>query len=69
VPSEPRPHLPYVEPLPVQVVEGLVVAVAVEESAAPSPPAAIAVVGKERVVTKTTAPKRHWSHGPDWLVW
>jgi hypothetical protein len=43
----------------VQVEEWLVVAVEVEESAAPFPPATAAVVGEERVVTETTTPKRH----------
>jgi hypothetical protein len=49
----------------VQVEEWLVVAVEVEESAAPFPPATAAVVGEERVVTETTTPKRHWSHTPE----
>jgi hypothetical protein len=43
--------------MPVQFEEGLVVAVAVEESTAPSPPAAVAVVGEDRVVTETTDPQ------------
>jgi hypothetical protein len=37
-----------------RVEEGLAVSVAVEESAAPSPPAAAAVVEGERAVTETT---------------
>jgi hypothetical protein len=56
VPFEPRPQPQYTKPLPVQVEEGLVVAVTVEESAAPFPSAAT-VVGVERVVTTMTAPQ------------
>jgi hypothetical protein len=64
VPSEPRPQPSSAESLPVQVEEGLAVSVAVEESAAPSSPAAATVVGEERVVTEMTAPKLNWSHRP-----
>jgi hypothetical protein len=41
----------------VQVQEGLVVAIAVEELAAPSPPVAAVVVGEERMVTEKPAPQ------------
>jgi hypothetical protein len=43
MPSEPHPQPPYAKPLLVQVEEGMVVATAVEESAAP-PPLATAIV-------------------------
>jgi hypothetical protein len=42
-----------------QVEEGLAVAVAVEESAAPSPSSATAVVEERRAVKEMSLPKRH----------
>jgi hypothetical protein len=64
VPSEPRPQPPCTEPLPVQVEEGLAIAVVVEESGVPPPSVAAAAVEEGRTVTETTAPNRHCSHRP-----
>jgi hypothetical protein len=43
--------------LPVQVKEGLVVAVAMEDLAAPPPPIVVAVAGQEWMVTETATPQ------------
>jgi hypothetical protein len=57
IPSEPRPQPPYAEPLSVQVEEGLAVATAVEDSAAPPPPVATAAIEEGQTVTEVTAPQ------------
>jgi hypothetical protein len=47
-PSDPRSQPPYAEPLPVQVEEGLAVAVEVVEIAAPPPQVAATIMGRSR---------------------
>jgi hypothetical protein len=56
-PSEPHSQPPYAELLLVQVEEGLVMAIEVEEIAAPLPPVAAAVTGEERSVSEMSTPQ------------
>jgi hypothetical protein len=52
-----------------QVEEGLAVAVAVEESAAPSPSSATIIVEEEQAITETTAPSGLAATGRNRLRW
>jgi aryl-alcohol dehydrogenase-like predicted oxidoreductase len=56
-PSDPHSQPPYAEPLPMQVEEGLAVAVEVVEIAAPPPPVAATVMGEERMARRRPLPK------------